>query len=441
MDCNDANPATHPGAPEICGDGLDNDCDGQTDEGCVPVCPDLDGDGFFGSAGCGTAVDCNDANPAIHPGATDVCGNGTDEDCTGGDGDDADADGWSPCDGDCQESAGAVDPRLINPGAFEFVGDGLDNDCDPATSDATQALCSQAGKLTGVSAADLASAMDLCQSTTDSPPLPERKWGLLSTELLAADGSAPDAARLSDMQNFQVAALQNYGTGGVVPEVGVTMAGLSTGRMRDASSPGYVAPNLGSDFGSVGQPPADYLLAHGGSLPSSAGCSGSCPSGAGANDSANLRLRIRVPTNARSLSYRYRFFTAEYWEYACTIYNDFHLALLQGTALGIPADRNIAFDSRGNPMSVNNANFDICEVKGCNVCPLGTPALSGTGMDEIVVPPLPQDQGMTGGGTPWLNITAPVVPGESITLDLMIFDVSDNILDSLVLLDGFTWLP
>ena len=47
--------------------------------------------------------------------------------------------------------------------------------------------------------------------------------------------------------------------------------------------------------------------------------------------------------------------------------------------------------------------------------------------------------GNTGGGTDWLTTTAPIEPGETITLDLTIFDVSDNILDSLVLLDGFQW--
>jgi cysteine-rich repeat protein len=46
---------------------------------------------------------------------------------------------------------------------------------------------------------------------------------------------------------------------------------------------------------------------------------------------------------------------------------------------------------------------------------------------------------LTGGGTGWLTATAPVVPGETIELDLMIFDVTDNITDSLVLIDGFEW--
>ena len=32
-DCNDANAAVHPSAPEVCADGLDNDCDLSVDDG------------------------------------------------------------------------------------------------------------------------------------------------------------------------------------------------------------------------------------------------------------------------------------------------------------------------------------------------------------------------------------------------------------------------
>ena len=111
-DCNDADPAINPGAAEVCGDGVDNNCDGQIDEGCVTVdtdgdgvpdgqdlCPDtpigepvnlngcsaaqadLDGDGYPGSFGY--TEDCNDADPAINPGAAEVCGDGVDNNCDG----------------------------------------------------------------------------------------------------------------------------------------------------------------------------------------------------------------------------------------------------------------------------------------------------------------------------------------------------------------------
>jgi hypothetical protein len=36
-DCDDSNASIHPNAPEICYDGIDNDCDGIIDNGCVPI--------------------------------------------------------------------------------------------------------------------------------------------------------------------------------------------------------------------------------------------------------------------------------------------------------------------------------------------------------------------------------------------------------------------
>lgn len=47
-----------------------------------PDCPDLDGDGYVAGFGC-PAQDCDDALATVHPGATEVCGNGLDDDCDG----------------------------------------------------------------------------------------------------------------------------------------------------------------------------------------------------------------------------------------------------------------------------------------------------------------------------------------------------------------------
>lgn len=364
----------------------------------------------------------------------EVCANGVDEDCNGTADDvaDADGDGWTRCDGDCCDSVadGCTVPADVNPGAFEVVGNGFDDDCRAVTADADPSpACSTDSKLSGVEPFDAARAIDLCQFTTANPSLSTRSWGVITAEWRLASGSVPTAAERLNMTQYQAAILQDYGTGGVVPRTHPTMLGLSTGRMRDQNDPGYVAPANGTQFNTAGAPPAAYLAAHGGQLPSSNGCSGTCPIGSGANDSINLRLTIRVPTNARSFSYAVRYFTAEYWAYACTPYNDFFLALINSSAAGLPADRNLSFDSLLNPLSVNNSFFESCVPKGCFPCPAGTGQLEGTGMRD----------GNTGGGTRWLTTSAPVVPGETMTLDFMIFDVSDYQSDSNALLDDFRW--
>ncbi|MFC1888892.1 putative metal-binding motif-containing protein [Thermodesulfobacteriota bacterium] len=111
-------------------------------------CPDWDQDGYQAD-GCG-GDDCDDLNPWIHPGATELC-NGVDDDCDGeapgevdGDGDD-----FLICTGDCDDDPSNDPPicdtctcgtsecgscaRCINPGAEEIPGDGIDNDCDGVT--------------------------------------------------------------------------------------------------------------------------------------------------------------------------------------------------------------------------------------------------------------------------------------------------------------------
>ena len=42
-------------------------------------------------------------------------------------------------------------------------------------------------------------------------------------------------------------------------------------------------------------------------------------------------------------------------------------------------------------------------------------------------------------GTKWLTTTAPVTPGETIEVVLAVFDLSDGVLDTVVLVDNFLW--
>ncbi len=157
-DCDDDNPDIHPGATETC-NGLDDDCDGQTDEDVSNTFYlDDDSDGFGLDTGIITGCvapagytetggDCDDDDPDIYPGATETCNN-LDDDCDNqiddgvalmlyrdqdGDGFGVDTEttkscdtssGWTDRSGDCDDT----DPATY-PGAEEAC-DGNDNDCD-----------------------------------------------------------------------------------------------------------------------------------------------------------------------------------------------------------------------------------------------------------------------------------------------------------------------
>jgi len=169
-DCDDADPETHPDAPERC-DGEDNDCDGSVDEDLTEVWYlDADGDGFGdpgmsidscdpgeGWVALGLAIDCDDGDPAVNPAAVEEC-NGVDDNCDGAVDEDLEALWYADDDGDgfgdpaserygCEPAAGCTADSgdcddansAIHPDAQEIC-DTLDNDCDGMIDDADDSV-------------------------------------------------------------------------------------------------------------------------------------------------------------------------------------------------------------------------------------------------------------------------------------------------------------
>ncbi len=140
-DCDDDRASTHPGASERC-DGVDQDCDGEADEGATDAETwylDEDGDGYGSeldaiascdrpsSAYITTGDDCDDSDMEVNPDAEEIWYDGWDQDC--GEDSDWDQDGDNYVTSDLEDE----NERTYDPGTGEVVDSGSSTrggDCD-----------------------------------------------------------------------------------------------------------------------------------------------------------------------------------------------------------------------------------------------------------------------------------------------------------------------
>ncbi|MBK9645794.1 MAG: hypothetical protein IPO67_11695 [Deltaproteobacteria bacterium] len=189
-DCDDGAASVSPAGTELC-DGLDNNCDGATDEATAADAAtwydDADGDGYGDlsatsvaceqpSGSVSDATDCNDANKAVNPAASEVC-DSADNNCDGvTDTDaidlktyyaDADSDGYgdiSVTSKACSRPTGYIGnnkdcddtDKTTYSGATELCDD-TDNDCDGDVDD-------------GVLGSDVACAATTCLDILNDQP-------------------------------------------------------------------------------------------------------------------------------------------------------------------------------------------------------------------------------------------------------------------------------
>jgi hypothetical protein len=381
----------------------------------------------------------------------EVCGDSIDNNCNGSvdEDQDADGDGMTTCGGDCCDSTECSNPAAVNEGAFDVAGNNLDDDCD-GTVDNSVTQCDQTLASNSSTALDYARAIELCQTTTMS----SKKWGVISAKLSLADGNGTPAAIARAIRPKFGATMPRGGT-----KLALLSTGAAAGKNdTNPAYQNFQNGQSLSGNGTFSAFPSDFLSANGNKLPNAPGCPAPMM-GSGANDPIMLTLTIRVPTNAKSFTLDTNFFSSEFPEYTCSPFNDFFVVLLESGYMGAspnPADRNLAFYAKGTqryPVGVNLASGNtglftqcrnghisckyVASAPTISTC-TGTSDLVGTGFDTAD-PGWCDDNAWQGGGTGWLRTSGNVVPGEIIKLRIAIWDTSDHVLDSIAAFDAFTW--
>ena len=315
-----------------------------------------------------------------------------------------------------------------DPGNFDVPGNNCDDDGDgivdnpPGTCDANLQLAGPA--------ADFAKAIGLCQMASAN------SWGLVSATYTRGYNSTQGPADPN-----QHGILGKFGNV-VKPRQGSSFGVLSSGWATE-----YDQCN-GSTGVFKGGCSMDTSFTTDTAPPGYPKPVGSCTPSTDVYDASGITLKIKVPNNAKGLSFDFDFWSGEWPEWVCTTFNDSFVAWLQSSAwTGQAGDLNVSFDGNKNPINVNNAFFQACSpanaTVGCNgnqstdACKVGDGELMGTGFYDPGSNCGQNDSG--GGATSWLTTQAPVAAGETITLQFIIWDTGDQVFDSSVIIDNWAW--
>jgi len=204
---------------------------------------------------------------------------------------------------------------------------------------------------------------------------------------------------------------------------GEKLLALSSGTARRPSDPGYYRPtgpipatNSGFEKNYTHGFPGTTNVLMPVYLPS-------CPQPISAHDGVALKVVLEVPVGVNGWALDYRYFTADYPNFNCTRYIDQAAAIITDSSL---SNYYILRDSFGNYI-FSDAYLGACTPTVGYPCHLGTASLVGTGYENH-------------GATAWDTVIISAIEGDTVTINLMIWDSDDGNVDSIILFDNFRWL-
>lgn len=173
-----------------------------------------------GAAGANTTGGAGAGGDGSQAGAAGVAGAPDVPTCASSANTDLDKDGFTPSQGDCNDC-----DANVNPGAFEVPGNGTDDDCNSKIDEVTS--CDADLALDSANAYDAARALELCQSTTALT----KTWGVLSAKFVRANGATASAG-------INTGILSQFGAN-LSPTTGSKLLALSSGAARLPGDTGY----------------------------------------------------------------------------------------------------------------------------------------------------------------------------------------------------------
>jgi hypothetical protein len=305
----------------------------------------------------------------------------------------------------------------------------------------TTAPCDSALPIDGAAPA-FAQAMGICTQASQAG------WGLVSATYSNAFGGSAQPA------TGQTGLLTTFGI--LAPREGSSLGAISSGFARAYDDIDGTDQGMSSAF-VAGQPMDGTNYPTGSAPPGYPQAAQGCPQDNLVNDMVDVKLVLKAPPDASGFQFDFAFFSSEWPNYVCSNFNDAFVAYLTSSNM----TGNISFDAKNDPVAVNIGFLDVCTPDapiGClrsngpqpdpplssSVCASGTAELTSTGYAATDQTQCGQSvdnvTSTLGASTGWLTTKAPIQPGEQFTLDLMIWDAGDGLLDSSVILDHFQWL-